>query len=370
MLKIIDRYIGRQVVFSTLFAVMVLTVVLVLGNVVQLINDLMKSQIPLGAILKSIAYLMPFSLAFTIPWGLLTAILLVFGRLSADNELIALRMAGQSIPRICVPVFIIAGALSAACLWINATVAPRAEAAIKSTLFKAALDDPLKLFVADQVTETIPGYKIYVASKEGNELFGFRMVQTEGIRAQKLILAEKVTVDPSEDGSEIQLVMENAQFLTTIQESNDPAVPTIKQLLPPVEETTQVISLAELIKKSTRRRPSQMSTKDLIAASKDESEEPGERSSFRVEAQKRFSFSMACITFALIGVPLGITAQRRETSSGFVISLGVAAIYFMMIIMVDWFKQNPDAYPHLLIWLPNLIFLTIGGRLFYKLSRR
>ena len=53
-------------------------------------------------LLTFIAYVLPFSLIFTIPWGLLTAILLVFGRLSADNELIALRSNGVSIGRICV----------------------------------------------------------------------------------------------------------------------------------------------------------------------------------------------------------------------------------------------------------------------------
>ena len=47
-----------------------------------------------------IAYALPFSLIFTIPWGLLTAILLVYGRLSADNELIALRANGVSVTRV------------------------------------------------------------------------------------------------------------------------------------------------------------------------------------------------------------------------------------------------------------------------------
>ena len=50
-----------------------------------------------------IAYVLPFSLIFTIPWGLLTAILLVYGRLSADNELIALRANGVSVTRVSVP---------------------------------------------------------------------------------------------------------------------------------------------------------------------------------------------------------------------------------------------------------------------------
>ena len=45
---------------------------------------------------------------FTIPWGLLTAILLVFGRLSADNELIALGSNGVSVTSVCLPLLVLA----------------------------------------------------------------------------------------------------------------------------------------------------------------------------------------------------------------------------------------------------------------------
>ncbi len=73
------------------------------------------------------ALVLPFSLTFTIPWGFLTALLLVFGRISADNELIALKASGVSIPRICIPVFLLAIILTGICFWINIDIAPRAE---------------------------------------------------------------------------------------------------------------------------------------------------------------------------------------------------------------------------------------------------
>ncbi len=145
-MRVIDRYIGKQLLFSTVFAVVMLTVVLVLGNILQkLMGQLVRSEIPLGTILESIAYLLPFSLVFTLPWGFLTSILLVFGRLSADNELVSLRMAGLSIGRICVPVFVLAAVLSGLCFWINVSVAPKAEAALKRTICRAVMADPLSL---------------------------------------------------------------------------------------------------------------------------------------------------------------------------------------------------------------------------------
>src|SRR6202042_1857599 len=99
------RYVGGQLFVSFFMAVSVLSVVLVLGNIFkQLLDLLVKNDTPLELILSFLAYILPFSLAFTIPWGFLTAVLLVFGKMSAENELIALRANGVSIPRVCLPV--------------------------------------------------------------------------------------------------------------------------------------------------------------------------------------------------------------------------------------------------------------------------
>ncbi|MEM9281969.1 MAG: LptF/LptG family permease, partial [Verrucomicrobiota bacterium] len=101
-MKIIDRYIGKQVLGATLFAVAVLSIVLVLGNIFQELLDqlVQRPDLDAGYVLRFVMNVLPFSLIFTIPWGFLTAVLLVFGRLSADNELISLRMAGLSATRI------------------------------------------------------------------------------------------------------------------------------------------------------------------------------------------------------------------------------------------------------------------------------
>ena len=95
-----------------------------------------------------------------------------------------------------------------------------------------------------------------------------------------------------------------------------------------------------------------------------------DRASAKTEFNKRFSFSLACFTFALIGIPLGITAQRQETSIGFGLSLGVAFTYFLIIIVVNTFRENAKVHPEMLIWLPNVIFLALGAFLFASLSQR
>src|SRR5580765_5045410 len=127
-MRLIDRYIRRQLVVNLFFAIIVLSFVLVIGNIFRkLLPLLVNHDLPIEYLVAFVAYVLPFSLIFTIPWGLLTAVLMVFGRLSADNELTALRSNGISIGRICVPLVAIAVLCTMAYLWLNIEVAPAAQ---------------------------------------------------------------------------------------------------------------------------------------------------------------------------------------------------------------------------------------------------
>src|SRR2546421_610870 len=170
-MKLIDRFISRELIVNVLFAIAVLSLVLVVGNIFRKLLPLMVNHdVPMEYLITFIAYVLPFSLIFTIPWGLLTAILLVFGRLSADNELIALRSNGVSITRICIPLAGVALVSTGICLWLNVQAAPAAQEKLRSTIFDLATRNPMALFGSDQVIDQFPGRKIYVGKKEGNKL--------------------------------------------------------------------------------------------------------------------------------------------------------------------------------------------------------
>ena len=79
-MKLIDRFVSRELIVNVLFAIAVLSLVLVVGNIFRkLLPLLVNHDVPIEYLITFIAYVLPFSLIFTIPWGLLTAILLVFG---------------------------------------------------------------------------------------------------------------------------------------------------------------------------------------------------------------------------------------------------------------------------------------------------
>src|SRR3954463_5704153 len=178
-MKLIDRFVSRELLVNVAFAIAVLSLVLVVGNILRkLLPLLVNHDVPAEYLVTFIAYVLPFSLIFTIPWGLLTAILLVFGRLSAENELIALRANGVSITRICVSLGVVAMVCTGISLWLNVKVAPAAQQKLRTTIFDLATRNPMALFGSDQVIDQFPGRKIYVGKKEGNKLENIIVFET------------------------------------------------------------------------------------------------------------------------------------------------------------------------------------------------
>jgi len=368
--RILDRYIGGQVLGATAFGVAVLCLVLVFGNIFkEMLPRLVEQQVSPGYFLLFMLYVLPYSLVFTIPWGFLTAVLLVFGRLSADSELVSMRMAGISMQRIAAPVLLMAGAFSLFCLYINVEVAPRAKTAIEDMFYDMATRYPEAVLQPDTVIDAFPGRVIYFRSKDEDGLMRDMVIlETDGnSRVSRVVTAAEGRMLPDLDNLEIRFQMRDL-YITAV--ASDDSREKISRILAGESELPPY-DLSEL--KDRRIKASALTNREIhaaLAAKGGEKPVRGQRNTFRAEISKRFSFSLACVTFGLIGIPLGITAQRRETAAGFVLSLIVASLYFLFIILGDTLSAKSGWLPHVLMWLPNLVFLGIGWHLFRRLNKR
>lgn len=375
VVRIFDRYLGKQVLSATLMGVLLLSGVMVLGNVYKKLDELLgDTQLPLGFILEFVSLVIPFSLIFTIPWAFLTGILLVFGRLSADNELVSLRMTGWSMSRICASVFALAFALSAICYWVNVSVSPMAKDRIKRMFFAVALDNPSALFQEGRVLDKVPGFRIHTTKRDGNVLHGLEIVEVEGRLAKRIIHAERATLEMQPGVLDIIMHLEGAEIenITYTPERTVDKVEFVN-----AGKTAMLFPLSRLKEDTVKVNASMKSTgmlwqeiSDGVDGATGKKMEEKDMSRSLTELSKRYSFSLACITFALVGIPLGVTAQRRETSTGFALSLITATVYLVFIILADTLNDKPSAMPHLIMWAPNVLFMGMGGWLFYRLSRR
>ncbi len=373
-MRLLDRYIARQVFVSALYAVAVIIIILVLGNVFkEILRELAKRpEISLGFVLKFIVLVIPISMSLAIPFSFLTAILLTFGRLSADSEFISMRMAGLSMWRICLPVAVVALFFTGVCAWVNLSVTPAAKTAMegmKDTFINRMKLEPMLLFPNQQVMSDLPNHLVF-AQKEDGILKGLQLIKMENNIPMAIAVAReaRVRVELDADNPELVLDMTDVNLMVkgdegTFMDSSQPMFMSSGAAGVPISDFKERGDQAII-------KPDNVPLFALMRLAGDPELDSATRASYRTELSMRFAFSVSCLTFGLIGVPLGITAQRRESTAGFILSMVIAVTYYVLLTMAEIVQDREDLYPHLLVWVPNILFLGLGIAMFAKLAKK
>ena len=162
-MKTLHLYLLKQVMATLVLTVCVFTAVLLMGNAMKEVLALVvKGQASLIGIAKAFGLLIPFVISFSLPMGLLTAMLLVFGRFSADQELTAARSVGVSLVSLVTPILLFSVALSGLSALINMKIAPECRAAYKSLIYDLAISNPATLLSENTFVTEVPGHVIYI----------------------------------------------------------------------------------------------------------------------------------------------------------------------------------------------------------------
>jgi len=358
-----DRYIAKNIIVTTLFAVAILSGVFMLGNIFKEARPLFVGKHPSPMLVVEFIFsVLPFSLMFTIPFSFLAAVMLVFGRLSADNEIQSMRMAGFSLPRIAIPVFGIAILLSGFCFWLNSEVAPRAKNRVKTLLIEAVKEDPNKFLDPGVVQTQLKDKRIYVREREGDILYGLHIHDLGSDLEQKYsesyIYADSALIYVNMEENQIQLKLKNALIMPN--DTNGTRIPMKVEMIDPVLFNFN-------IDEKRRLKASSMTNTEIRAyLATNPVLKPKERAQFSQAVTFRQSFSLACLAFALIGVPLGMGSKRRETSTGFVFSIAIGLGYFLFHIFAGQIKDDTSMLPTILFWLPNVLAVIIAVWLFRR----
>jgi len=218
------------------------------------------------------------------------------------------------------------------------------------------------------VIDEFPGRKIYVGKKEGNKLENILVFEMDdNFLPTKVTYARTGKLEADLENKRILMHLYSARYEQ--RDERDPL--DLRKIRDGINmaEGTLPISLEQLYEREkSQPNRSAMSIQQLLEQLKSDNER--QQSTSRTEINKRFSFPFACLVFALIGVPLGVTAHRRETSIGFAMALIVAISYFIFIIIGNTLRAKPNFHPELLVWFPNVLFLILGLFLFRRLARQ
>ncbi len=386
-MKTLHAYLVREVFATALMTVAVFTFVLLLGNVLkEIVELLVNRQANFFVVMKAIGFLIPYVLLFALPMGMLTATLLVFGRFSADQELTAARASGISLVALATPVLLLSVVFSGLCAWVNMELAPRGRVAYKALLQKVALSNPAGMLRENQYNEFKDGWSVYARKIKNNDLKDVKVYQVsdDGI-SRKLVTAptgkfawvDNQLVLTLFDATQTQIEGLNI-FPSGYSASVDlPIIPksntnnnsrinltdmTFLQLQDQLEKLEKSFAHVE---PGRTNSPTQLRDElRQIKKMRNDITLP-----VRVQIHRQVAFSFACIAFTLIGLPLGIRAHRRETSVGIAISLLLVLVYYSFIILAQSWDTRPEFAPQLIVWIPNFIFQAVGAVLLWRVNK-
>lgn len=371
-------YLTRQVLGALLMTVAVFTFVLLLGNVLrEVLALLVNRQATLGGVVQAFALLIPYVLVFSLPMGLLTATLLVFGRFSADQEYTATRAGGISLLALIAPLLLLSAVLCVLSAAINMEIAPRSRVAYKELLYRLGMERPTSYLTEKRWITEYPGFAIYISKKDGDLLQNVLINQYEDNELTLSIRARSGKVLHDATNSQLVVNLQGAQVVNRVRKKSMTNEITSTNIVPAEvewqtvygEEYATVIDLKSAAPAELKPKISEMTFFQLQQELSELRRHQIPVTPVLVQMHRQVSFSFACLGFTLIGIPLGIRAHRRETTAGIGIALLLVLGYYSFIILGQSLDTRAEWHPHLLVWIPNFLFQAVGAALLWRANR-
>jgi len=356
-MRILDRYIVREVFRHALLGLVVFTFVFFVPQLARLMELFVRHSGSGAQILTLFLCLFPAVFVFTVPMATLIGVLLGLGRMSADSEIIALTALGIGRRRILLPVGVLA--LTGAVLTLAMTIwlgplALRTFRSLQADLITSQVSFALQPRVFD---ERFPSKVLYVndVSASGTQWHGVFLAQTGSESGSQLTLAENAIVIAEPKQGKLELHLQGG---TTHEFSRDDAdhysVTAFGQSDWPIEFTGLAAA-----------PPRQLNNPERSMRELWKDNGPGWREA-RVELHRRLAFPMACFAFALVGVPLGAQPRRGGRAAGALLAVILIAAYYLLSVMGARQGTLPPAAG---VWIANAILFALGLTLMPRMEQ-
>ena len=372
--RLLDAYIVKEMLAPTAIGLLVFTFVLLIDQIPRLLAVLVSRSADLETILRVFVNLLPSILAVTIPMAFLLGVLLAFGRMASDSEIVALRAVGVSPARLLAPVMMMAAAMTALTFYINAVALPAANQAHRELVFKLVVSKARTDVRPRTFTDSLlPGrMMLYVQDIDPQTGLWENLLvhDTRDSREPKLILARTGELVIDRDKATVRLELgpgsqhafrtadpreyEKTQFGAMGWDLPvDEFFPDRRKLL--LSKGDREMTLPELQQRIDALRREGKGRKDW--------------GKFAVEWHKKFAIPSACLVFGVLGLALSLGSKKEARSSAFALSIGVIFVYYVLIRLGEQAGDTGMASPWLAMWGANLVLGAIAGALLWMNHR-
>src|SRR6476469_1370798 len=365
-MRILTRYILREVISHAAIGVAVFTFVLFTRDLGHILDLVVRNSAPLPSVIAIFVYTLPVAFTYTIPMGVLVGILIGLSRLAADSEITAMRASGIGVWTFLRVVSIFAVTAWALAMFNAVYLAPASQAAL------GRLEDRLKTSQASFEVqprvfyEGFPKLVLYVQdvkTAQGAAIWRGVFIADISNPASPRITLARQGILVSEGPQMLHLHLTNGSTHET-----DPASADHYQIST-FDQTDVPIPVPQADSRDQEPVPAaQMLTWDL----------PGQARKVKkyvapwylIEFHRRFALPTSCLVLALVGIPLGLSAKKGGKSAGFVLTIILVFAYYSVSLIGVSLARQGKVSPALGAWMANIVFFLGGAFLLWRAERR
>src|SRR3954462_1772456 len=365
-MRILPRYILREVIANALVGMGVFTFVIFMRDAGRLLELVVRNSAPLPSVAELFFLTVPAALTVTIPMGVLVGILTGLSRLAADSEITALRASGVGVMMFVKVMGLAAVVVTFIASINNIWIAPRSLAELNNLQnhlksAQASFEVQPRVFYEDW-----KNYVLYVqdaSAADGTAVWkGIFLADITDAGAPKITLAkEGVAMQRSE--TELQLhLLNGAQHETNPRVADRYSISSFEAsdvpiILPPPENKNKDVVPA-----------AQLGMRQLLSSAAHAPDKPAERW-YLSEFHRRIAMAFACFVLALVGIPLGVSSKKGGKATGFVLTIVLVFAYYFASLAGVTLARTGRLPPALGVWVPNIGFMIVALLLLWRVDR-
>lgn len=350
-MKILQKYILKEMLMPCLLCLVILNFIFLAGWLVKAADLIIGRGIPLTETLKVLLLALPSMVSYTAPLSLLTGTLIVFGGFSQYNELRAMKAAGVHPVKFMMPAMVI-GLLMAIMMFVfNDQVTPNARFDLRRSFKKIAIQHPMALIEPGRFVPLTESIIFYAKSVKNGELRD--VVAHEGVDSEnpvRTVIAErgKIVTDPKAGTMEIQL------YDGTISENEKGGLNTVQF------KTFKFPTLGKEDLSRIEKKKKEFSLSDLLVRIDEPNISSNDKLEYWITFHERIAFSLGAFIFVFVGIPIAVIVRRGEAVVSFAIAMAFAFLYYILFATAHAMAAKHVLPPYVAMWLPNVLLFVAG----------
>ncbi|MFC1675068.1 LptF/LptG family permease, partial [Candidatus Omnitrophota bacterium] len=304
-MRILRNYFLKEFIGPLLLALGVLTFVMLLGNMIKIADMVINKGVDIFSVTKLFLFMTPYLLTYTLPISCLSAVLLSLGRLSNDNEVIAIRASGINLFSLILPLLIVGLILSMILVIFNDRVIPYVHFASRKTIVDVGIKNPTAALEPGVFINSFEKYILFIYQIDKNKLTNVRIYEPQGEdKPTRTIVAKHGEFISVPDKKMVKLKLMNGT-----SDEPDPENPTHFYKLN-FKTYFMTLNLSQMEDSDKlRKKPKDMTVLELRNEIRNLKSQGIDPAPILTTIHKKVALSFSCFIFILLGVPLAIITR-------------------------------------------------------------